>query len=47
MITKRYKCNPILLPSELNSWESEATFNGCPLKEKGITHLFYRAISAP
>jgi len=35
------------MPSELNSWEIEATFNGCPIKENDQIHLFYRAISAP
>lgn len=48
MISKRYYHNPILMPSELNSWEIEATFNGCPIKEKnGQINIFYRAISAP
>lgn len=45
MIPKRYYHNPILMPSELNSWEMEATFNGCPIKEKNGINLFYRAIS--
>ncbi len=36
------------MPSELNSWEIEATFNGCPIKEKNNQiNIFYRAISAP
>ncbi|MDA3814876.1 MAG: hypothetical protein PF549_00740, partial [Patescibacteria group bacterium] len=47
MITKRYSDNPILIPSENNSWEIEGTFNGCPLKEKNKIKLLYRAISAP
>ena len=47
MIPKRYYHNPILMPSELNSWEMEATFNGCPIKEKNGVNLFYRAISNP
>ncbi|MDZ7612115.1 MAG: hypothetical protein U5L10_05105 [Candidatus Moranbacteria bacterium] len=47
MIAKRYYHNPILMPSEINSWEIEATFNGCPIKEKDKIHLFYRAISSP
>jgi predicted GH43/DUF377 family glycosyl hydrolase len=33
------------MPSELNSWEMDATFNGCPIKEKNKIHIFYRAIS--
>ena len=47
MNPKRYNNNPILMPSEINSWESEAVFNGCPLKEKNNIHLFYRAESTP
>jgi len=47
MIAKRYYHNPLLMPSELNIWEMEATFNGCPIKEKNDIHLFYRAISPP
>ena len=33
------------MPSELNSWEMEATFNGCPIKDKEGISLLYRAIS--
>lgn len=33
------------MPSEINSWEGKATFNGCPIKEKNKIHLFYRAES--
>ncbi len=47
MFTKRYYHNPILLPSEVNTWEAEATFNGCPVKEKDKIRMLYRAISAP
>jgi predicted GH43/DUF377 family glycosyl hydrolase len=47
MIAKRYNNNPILMPSEINSWEAKATFNGCPIKEKNKIHLFYRAESNP
>jgi predicted GH43/DUF377 family glycosyl hydrolase len=45
MIAKRYNNNPLLMPSETNSWEAEATFNGCPIKERDKIHLFYRAES--
>lgn len=45
MNPKRYYHNPIIMPSELNSWEMDATFNGCPIKEKNKIHIFYRAIS--
>ncbi len=47
MISKRYDENPLLMPNKMNAWESEATFNGCPVKEKNKVKLFYRAISAP
>jgi predicted GH43/DUF377 family glycosyl hydrolase len=47
MITKRYNNNPLLMPSDINSWEGKATFNGCPIKERGKIHLFYRAESTP
>lgn len=47
MIAKRYHQNPILIPSENNSWEAEGTFNGCPVREKNKVKLFYRAISRP
>jgi beta-1,2-mannobiose phosphorylase / 1,2-beta-oligomannan phosphorylase len=38
--------NPILLPSSKNSWEAEAAFNGCVLKDKDLFHMVYRAQSA-
>ncbi|PIU07649.1 MAG: hypothetical protein COT31_04035 [Candidatus Moranbacteria bacterium CG08_land_8_20_14_0_20_34_16] len=46
MIAKHYRKNPVLIPSENNSWEKEGTFNGCPLKENNKIKLFYRAISS-
>lgn len=39
--------NPILVPDIDNSWEAEATFNGCPVQGNGIIHFLYRAISTP
>jgi len=45
-ISKRYNENPILHPLGQNAWEAEAVFNGCPIREGGKTHLFYRAMSA-
>ena len=45
-ISKRYNENPILHPLSTNAWEAEAVFNGCPVKEGGKTHFFYRAMSA-
>ncbi len=47
MITKRYACNPILMPTESNSWELEAAFNGCPIKDGSRYRLLYRALSTP
>ena len=40
--------NPILVPDIDNLWESEATFNGCPVQGgDGVIHFLYRAISIP
>jgi beta-1,2-mannobiose phosphorylase / 1,2-beta-oligomannan phosphorylase len=38
--------NPILGPSGENTWENEATFNGCPVFDKGKYHFVYRAVSS-
>jgi predicted GH43/DUF377 family glycosyl hydrolase len=38
--------NPILIPNRDNQWESEATFNGCPIRQDGEISLVYRAISS-
>ena len=44
---KRSEENPILIPNHVSDWESEATFNGCPvIDENGKVHLLYRAVSA-
>ncbi|MBI1839183.1 MAG: hypothetical protein HYR95_02745 [Candidatus Colwellbacteria bacterium] len=45
MIIKRSADNPILKPNRDQSWESEAVFNGCPVKKDGQIYLFYRALS--
>lgn len=43
---QRSERNPILAPLKTNSWESRATFNGCPVKiDKNTTALLYRAMS--
>ncbi|MCK4265091.1 hypothetical protein KAW80_01905 [Candidatus Babeliales bacterium] len=42
---KRSPQNPILLPNEKNSWETEAVFNGCPAKKEKTIHFVYRALS--
>lgn len=41
----RSQANPILSPDPHNSWESIATFNGCPVKEGKMYHMLYRALS--
>ncbi|MGD1119486.1 MAG: hypothetical protein ABR886_08365 [Dehalococcoidales bacterium] len=45
IIFKRSGENPVLLPNPDNSWEGEATFNGCSIMYKGKTILLYRAES--
>lgn len=45
MIIKRYDKNPILKPNKNSCWESHSTFNGCAIKKKYETFLFYRAMS--
>lgn len=42
---KRYPNNPILGPDKLHSWEAQAVFNGCPVKDRNGYHLLYRALS--
>lgn len=44
---KRSEENPVLFPSGDNDWESEAAFNGCPVRSGGKVHLLYRAVSPP
>jgi beta-1,2-mannobiose phosphorylase / 1,2-beta-oligomannan phosphorylase len=46
-LVKRSKNNPIIWPNRENSWEAEATFNGCALREPKRVDLFYRAESLP
>src|SRR3989338_3693562 len=43
--TKRSKDNPLFYPNKINSWESEAAFNGSILKENGSYNMLYRALS--
>jgi len=40
----RHKGNPILKPNKDNQWESQATFNGCVVKDNGKFHIVYRAM---
>jgi predicted GH43/DUF377 family glycosyl hydrolase len=42
---KRYPNNPILGPDRTHSWEAQAVFNGCPIKDENGYHLLYRALS--
>jgi predicted GH43/DUF377 family glycosyl hydrolase len=39
--------NPVLVPESDLPWEAEGAFNGCAVREKGKTHLLYRAQSLP
>lgn len=39
--------NPVLVPESDLPWETEGAFNGCAVREKGRTHLLYRAQSLP
>ena len=43
---KRSDENPILIPNSDNPWEAEATFNACPILDRGKIHLVYRAMSS-
>ncbi len=42
---QRFSGNPIFLPNAENSWEHEATFNGCVVKKDKTYHMVYRALS--
>lgn len=44
---KRSFENPVLVPESDLPWEAEGAFNGSAIREKGKTHLFYRAQSLP
>ncbi len=41
---KKFYNNPIIVPSAVNDWESEATFNPAALYDDGKVHLLYRAV---
>lgn len=47
VIVKRSEENPILSPNNKNPWESDAAFNGSPVKDGDTYHMLYRALSAP
>ena len=42
---RRAAHNPIITPLIAHSWEAFATFNPAALRYKGITYIFYRAMS--
>ncbi len=42
---KRYPNNPVLGPDRSISWEAQAVFNGCPIRDKKGYHFLYRAQS--
>ncbi len=46
MLIERSEKNPILKPKITHSWETEAVFNGCPVKKGGKIYLLYRALSS-
>jgi predicted GH43/DUF377 family glycosyl hydrolase len=39
--------NPILKPDHTRAWESQAVFNGCPIRRGKKIFLLYRALSFP
>ncbi len=43
---RRSEENPLLVPNSNNTWEAEATFNGCPVVDGKKVHLLYRAVSS-
>lgn len=47
MLVERFSKNPILVPKKEHSWEAEAVFNCCPIKDGDKIYLLYRAISLP
>jgi len=47
MLAERSPYNPVLKPNINQSWESEAVFNGCPVRKGGLIYLLYRAVSVP
>ncbi|MDO8523580.1 MAG: glycosidase, partial [bacterium] len=47
MLAERSPYNPVLKPNISQSWESEAVFNGCPVRKGRLIYLLYRAVSVP
>ncbi len=46
-ILKRSDKNPVLRPNRNQTWESEAAFNGCPVRRGDKIYLLYRGLSMP
>jgi predicted GH43/DUF377 family glycosyl hydrolase len=44
---KRGENNPIIRPDTKNEWESQATFNGCPIDTGKNISIVYRAVGKP
>ena len=40
MFVERSDKNPILKPQRIHPWETEAVFNGCPVKKEVLFILF-------
>lgn len=47
MKIERYKKNPVLAPKSFHSWQAQAVFNGCPVRQGNKIHLVFRALSLP
>jgi predicted GH43/DUF377 family glycosyl hydrolase len=46
-VVRRSKNNPLISPVADRQWEARGTFNPCPVKVGGMTHLLYRALGRP
>lgn len=44
---RRSDYNPLISPSYDHPWEALASFNGCPVRVDGTTHMVYRAMAKP
>ena len=42
---ERFENNPILVPLGEHEWENKGAFNSAAIREKGVTHILYRAMS--
>ncbi len=43
---KKSSHNPLLSPNTNDTWEANAVFNWCPIKDGSTTHYLYRAMSS-